>query len=1054
MVDRTPDGTPTVKLGEATTPGAAERDFGAEPSAFDPLTDRFTTSGELGRGGMGRVDDAYDRALDRPVAIKHMLSTAIVDLKRFEREARITAQLEHPGIVPIHDAGRNADGTPYYVMRRVDGQPLDQRVTESLVERLALIPNMLAACDALAFAHARGVIHRDIKPTNILIGPFGETLVIDWGLARKISETEDGTSTIPISDLKLTRVGTVAGTPGFMSPEQARGEAVDARADVFALGATIYFVLAGTTPYGPVSATEMIGMAGSGRSADFLKISQHVPPELVAITRKAMAPEPEDRYRDAGELATDLRRFITGNLVGAYEYGYSQRLWRFVRRHRAAFVVALVGLAIVIAGAVLSVRRVLAERDTATRERAIAETRRREAQSNADLLRVQHALELANSDPVAAIVALRGLAPDSDRWAEARVAAQSAMTKGIPTGFAGMRDGFSIQIQGDNRHVLITNVRATEVQIVDLIARTSSTESIVAQPGSVVWMGPDHLAMLHDEDVGIFDLHTHAVRTLPLAVARIMSDHGDKIWLKTNDGRLVEIIGPDGAPRELARDLVDVWPSSDLSEAVFVTAKAARVWTPHSSMPLMPVSNSRTIFVIEGGRIASVLDAKLHRWHVDGDHVVDDNLGNEERFVINVVIANDRYYLMGRDGFGMIFHGVYYTLDQAQGMMFATSTGMVELQQEGVLRVYDKHDRYLLGRRASGLNRADVSSDSRFVVALTTTGDVLEWELGAIRPHTLAVSTGSELIRLTDHDAWTSTVDLGVIRTDLLTNTSETIYPAIGVTDAFVDRDGHWLLARVFAKLHILDLDQHRELGPEPLAVTGHDHGLIEVTQDGSVATWNPGEPGFRVRARLPTTDLESIAASGRYAYVLYAHHLDRLDLETGKTEPSPITKATAFGVQSDGTCWAVTPEHVARWATSDPQPVVFPLPMHPSSTIFEGNGVLFDSGDSITVVRGNKLTTIAHGSKNLAWDGGSTVATIDAAQTPSVVDLATGLGYTLPTVAQHLVVHGDAVLLGSTTEVSVWKVDVPRDPVALRAWLATVTNARTVEGSEAYTWP
>ena len=215
-------------------------------SAFEPPDDRFETRSELGRGGMGRVDEAFDRALGRPVAIKHMLSPSGTELARFEREVRITARLEHPGIVPIHDAGRSADGTPYYVMRRVDGRPLSEVARDkSLDERLALVPNVLAACDAVAFAHARGVIHRDIKPTNILIGPFGETLMIDWGLAREISgDTLADTPSLP-SQPDLTRAGTVAGTPGFMSPEQARGEGVDARADVFALGVTLFYVLAG-----------------------------------------------------------------------------------------------------------------------------------------------------------------------------------------------------------------------------------------------------------------------------------------------------------------------------------------------------------------------------------------------------------------------------------------------------------------------------------------------------------------------------------------------------------------------------------------------------------------------------------------------------------------------------------------------------------------------------------------------------------------------------------------------------------------------------------------
>ena len=193
------------------------------PSPFDRTADRFESRGEIGRGGMGRVEDAFDRALGRPVAIKHLLRGSDVDRARFEREARITARLEHPGIVPVHDAGRSADGTPYYVMRHVDGRPLSERVTAavSLADRLALIPNVLAACDAIAFAHARGIVHRDLKPTNILVGPFGETLVIDWGLAREIDPDAAASGTeIPVSEPQLTVAGRSREPPASWPPSR------------------------------------------------------------------------------------------------------------------------------------------------------------------------------------------------------------------------------------------------------------------------------------------------------------------------------------------------------------------------------------------------------------------------------------------------------------------------------------------------------------------------------------------------------------------------------------------------------------------------------------------------------------------------------------------------------------------------------------------------------------------------------------------------------------------------------------------------------------------
>ena len=188
-----------------------------DPRVGTLLSNQFRVDALLGHGGMGAVYSGTQLSVNRPVAIKEMLSASSLDLARFEREARITAKLEHPGIVPIHDAGRTADGTPFYVMRRIDGRPLDQLIEDKLEARLALIPNVLAACDAVAFAHARGVLHRDIKPTNILVGPFGETLVIDWGIARELASPEASAAIAPSSDAKLTRAGTVAGTPPVTS---------------------------------------------------------------------------------------------------------------------------------------------------------------------------------------------------------------------------------------------------------------------------------------------------------------------------------------------------------------------------------------------------------------------------------------------------------------------------------------------------------------------------------------------------------------------------------------------------------------------------------------------------------------------------------------------------------------------------------------------------------------------------------------------------------------------------------------------------------------------
>ena len=197
-----------------TAPAGLVKPTSAAGSVFDSARPRFDELSELGRGGMGRVAEARDRVLDRTVAIKHMLATDGVGLARFEREVRITARLQHPGIVPILDAGRDDDGHPYYVMRKIDGVALAERVAKRTVrDRLALVPAMLAAVDAVAYAHAQGIVHRDIKPWNILLGKFGEALMIDWGLARDlnaqpITEPPERSSG---GDPALTRLGSAYG---------------------------------------------------------------------------------------------------------------------------------------------------------------------------------------------------------------------------------------------------------------------------------------------------------------------------------------------------------------------------------------------------------------------------------------------------------------------------------------------------------------------------------------------------------------------------------------------------------------------------------------------------------------------------------------------------------------------------------------------------------------------------------------------------------------------------------------------------------------------------
>jgi serine/threonine protein kinase len=292
---------------------------------------RYRAIRPLGHGGMGTVYLARDEALDREVAIK-VAGIGLADdalTRRLSTEAGVLARLEHPGIVPIHDVGRLPDGRAYYVMKRVDGRTLTRVLADPapLAERLRIFERV---CEPVAFAHARGLVHRDLKPDNVMVGSFGEVLVLDWGAAKILGSTpRDGDATAaPPAAPGDTEPGTVMGTPGFMSPEQAAGDVrrVDQRSDVYALGAMLFQILSGRAP-GPGED----GPAAAHRLTD-------TPRRLRAICAKAMSPLAHDRYQDAGGLAADVARYRAGQAVVAYPETALDRLGRLAGVYRTAIV--------------------------------------------------------------------------------------------------------------------------------------------------------------------------------------------------------------------------------------------------------------------------------------------------------------------------------------------------------------------------------------------------------------------------------------------------------------------------------------------------------------------------------------------------------------------------------------------------------------------------------------------------------------------------------------------------------------------------------------------
>jgi Tfp pilus assembly protein PilF len=389
---------------------------GQEPPVLEPgaQSGRFTLKKFHARGGMGEIWMAEDSSIGRIVALKKVRSGRQINSDKFLHEAQITGQLEHPGVVPVHELGVDRDGQPYYVMKFVHGRTLKEAIEDyhdpkskspspspssqpREVRLVELLQIFIHLCQTVAYAHSRNVIHRDLKPDNVMVGEYGETLVLDWGLAKLLGAVggKDSVSSVRLSGLsggdlpEESRYGSIKGTPAYMSPEVAEGrtDAIDQVSDVYLLGGCLYHILTGNKPRHALKMAELVELARNQVPTAPRKLDPTIPKSLNAICMKALALHKEDRYPSAQALAQDVQRYLAGEPVTAYRENLVERTGRWIRKHRrglARTALAALVVALIAGGGWLLM---------AAEEQRQEDLRQAEAKRLADLAKVEHEKE-------------------------------------------------------------------------------------------------------------------------------------------------------------------------------------------------------------------------------------------------------------------------------------------------------------------------------------------------------------------------------------------------------------------------------------------------------------------------------------------------------------------------------------------------------------------------------------------------------------------------------------------------------------------------------------
>jgi WD40 repeat protein len=643
---------PSVK----TTLPPIEQDARYDASRVPTITqDQYQMGQEFARGGMGRILRAVDLRIGREVAVKESLGASGKMLARFYREAMVTARLQHPGIVPIYELGHWPGGEPFYSMRFVKGLPLEDMIKEELPlhERIALLSPVISACEALAYAHSQKIVHRDLKPANILCGAFGETVVIDWGIAKDLQSSEPDIKDEEVVEepsnrnanktgsKSLTMAGAVMGTPIYMPPEQAHGLPIDERADVYSLGAILYEVLSGRPPYKGKTAQLILMDLIEKPPAPLATIQQGIPRDLVAIVEKAMSREAKDRYRNAGELANELRKFQTGQIVDAYRYSTWELIKRFVMRYLLTFIVGGVAALILAASLIYSYLQISEARDVAV-EQSIGRAK------EAVQLSIQLARTSLDTDPSQSLRYLKeaSRSPYFDSWASLRTIASDALSRGVPRLLKGGAKSIEDAALSSDGSLLAAADEDGTVQVWQLPeGKLLSTLPPGEGERKAISFSPDHklLAVSYGASVSLWAPDGAVRRTIDatsIVNALSFSPDGSQLALACQDGRLRLFETASGDSKRTlnsgAASLSRLSFSVDGSLLAAAGAGSVFVWESGREAILATLGTSQSereiaalSFSADGKLLAAAHDKDIFLWRIDPSASVVEDVAEE-----------------------------------------------------------------------------------------------------------------------------------------------------------------------------------------------------------------------------------------------------------------------------------------------------------------------------------------------------------------------------------------------------------------------------------------